>query len=144
MTLSPGLEHAVGGLVEKIRSAGVAFPTRDELAAYWESREPFADAVTVLRTRDDVIELEDGWIHRDALERAISVLQTLFAGRAEIGVGDFKDALGITRKHAIPLLELFDSKGVTVRKGNARMAGSGLADAKKLGEKRKLGLPECR
>jgi selenocysteine-specific elongation factor len=131
MTLPPALGRAVENLVEKIRAAGVAFPTRDELTAQWDSREPFADAATVLRSRPEVVELADGWIHRDALERTISMLQTAFASRPEIGVGDLKEALGITRKHAIPLLEYLDSVGCTVRKGNARMAGPGLADAKK-------------
>jgi len=120
------LARAVAGLVEKIRAAGVAFPTRDELAAQWASREPFADVATVLREHADVVELADGWIHREALERAASALRSLFAKHAEIAVGDFKDALGITRKHAIPLLEYFDSNGLTTRKGNARMAGSRL------------------
>jgi selenocysteine-specific elongation factor len=96
----------------------------------------------VLREHADVIELTDGWIHREALEQVASALQALFATRGEVAVGDFKDALGITRKHAIPLLEFFDSNGVTVRKGNARMAGPALGDAKKLVEKRKLGLPD--
>jgi len=131
MTLPPALGRAVESLVEKIRAAGVAFPTRDELTAQWDSREPFAEAATVLRSRPEVVELAEGWIHRDALERTISMLQTAFASRPEIGVGDLKEALGITRKHAIPLLEYLDSVGCTVRKGNARMAGPGLADAKK-------------
>ncbi|HET6463504.1 MAG TPA: selenocysteine-specific translation elongation factor [Candidatus Krumholzibacteria bacterium] len=130
MTLPAALERAVENLVERIRSAGVAFPTRDELAAQWDAREPFTDAVAVLRSRPDVVELADGWMHRDALERTISVLQTTFASRPEIGVGDLKESLGITRKHAIPLLEYLDSVGCTVRKGNARTAGPGLADAK--------------
>ncbi len=130
MTLPPALARAVENLVGKIQSAGVAFPTRDELAGNWDSREPFADAVTLLRSRADVVELADGWLHRDALERTISKLQMVFASRPEVGVGDLKDALGITRKHAIPLLEYLDAVGCTVRKGNARIAGPGLADAK--------------
>jgi selenocysteine-specific elongation factor len=142
LMLAPELARAVTALVEKIRAAGVAFPTRDELAAHWTAREPFADAAGVLREHADVIELTDGWIHREALERVAAALQALFATRAEVAVGDFKDALGITRKHAIPLLEFFDSNGVTVRKGNGRMAGPALGDAKKLVEKRKLGLPD--
>jgi selenocysteine-specific elongation factor len=144
MTLPPELDRAVTELIAGIHAAGVAFPSRDELAARWKSREPFADAITVLRGRPEVVELADGWIHRDALGRALSILQTLFEGRPEIAVGDLKDALAITRKHAIPLLEYFDSNGWTVRRGNGRMAGPGLADAKKLVDQAKLGLPDSR
>jgi selenocysteine-specific elongation factor len=35
-------------------------------------------------------------------------------------VGDFRDALGITRKHAVPLLEWLDDQGVTRRVGDGR------------------------
>jgi selenocysteine-specific elongation factor len=36
------------------------------------------------------------------------------------GVGDFRDALGITRKHAVPLLEWMDANGMTRRTGDVR------------------------
>ena len=35
-------------------------------------------------------------------------------------VADFRDALGITRKHAIPLLEWMDAEGITRRDGDLR------------------------
>ncbi len=35
-------------------------------------------------------------------------------------VAEFRDELGITRKHAIPLLEWMDTAGVTVREGEGR------------------------
>jgi selenocysteine-specific elongation factor len=37
-----------------------------------------------------------------------------------IGVAAFKDLAGITRKHAIPLLEYLDRTGVTQRRGDER------------------------
>jgi selenocysteine-specific elongation factor len=144
MALPPALANVVSGLVEKIRAAGVAFLSRDELAAQWTSKEPFADAAAVLRDHPDVVELSDGWMHRDAMDRCLAALGAWFAKSSELAVGDFKDVLGITRKHAIPLLEYFDYNAITVRKGNARMAGPALGDAKKLVEKRKLGLPDSR
>ncbi|MCI0453301.1 MAG: SelB C-terminal domain-containing protein, partial [Candidatus Latescibacteria bacterium] len=42
----------------------------------------------------------------------------------------FKNALGVTRKHAIPLLEYFDRQRLTVRRGDLRIAGPGLASAR--------------
>ena len=35
-------------------------------------------------------------------------------------VADFRDALGITRKYAVPLVEWLDRTGVTVREGDVR------------------------
>ena len=39
----------------------------------------------------------------------------------ELSVSAFRDLVGTTRKYAVPLLNYFDSKGVTVRKGDVRV-----------------------
>jgi selenocysteine-specific elongation factor len=142
MALSPELERAVGRLRDSIVEHGVAFASRDELGAGWSARESFADAVTVLKGRGEAVEIDDGLIHPAALDRGVEVLRAWFAGRTELAVGDLKDALGVTRKHAIPLLEFFDRHGFTVRRGNARVAGPALSGARKSVETEKLGLPE--
>jgi selenocysteine-specific elongation factor len=142
MTLSPDLERAVGRLRDDVRARGITFASRDELAAAWTARERFADAVTVLKGRGDVVEVGDGLVHPDALKQGVDALRRWFGGHNELAVGDLKEALGITRKHAIPLLEFFDRRGLTTRKGNARVAGPALGDAKKLVDDENLGLPE--
>ncbi len=52
-----------------------------------------------------------------------------FATREELVVGDFKDLLGISRKHAMPLLEHLDRAGLTARRGDVRVAGRALTAA---------------
>jgi selenocysteine-specific elongation factor len=130
LELSAALESAVAGLCDRIRAAGVGFPSRDELAASWVGPEKLADAIQVLKDRGEVVEAGDGLVHREAVERCIEAVRALLAARGEVSVGDFKDALVITRKHAIPLLEYLDSRGVTARRGNARVPGRGLAGGK--------------
>ena len=49
-----------------------------------------------------------------------------FDTERELGVPAFKDMVGVSRKFAIPLLEHFDRKGVTVRSGNVRLKGRGV------------------
>ena len=129
--LSPALEHAVGELAARIRAAGVGFLSRDELGVAWGGPARFADAVQVLKGRGEVVEVGDGLVHIEAIAQCREALARLLAEREEISVGDVKDALGITRKHAIPLLEYFDARQVTRRRGNARVAGSSHADGKK-------------
>ena len=41
-------------------------------------------------------------------------------GEGTFSAGEFRDKVGTSRKYAIPLLEYFDSKGVTVRVGDVR------------------------
>ena len=64
---------------------------------------------------------ESLFFHADALEAIQDKLVTLLRERKEIGPGDIKDLLGISRKYAIPLLEFFDSRRVTTRVGERRV-----------------------
>ncbi len=44
-------------------------------------------------------------------------------GETQLGVPEFKDMVGVTRKYAIPILEYFDREGTTMRSGNVRLRG---------------------
>jgi len=43
-------------------------------------------------------------------------------------VSQFREHLGITRKHAVPLLEALDNRGITKRSGDLRVGGARLAN----------------
>jgi len=118
-------------LAETAREAGVAFLSKAELEKEWRSRDSghrFADSIQYLKDNGDLIDVGDGLIHREALDRCLDVLRRLFAERTEVSVADVKDALGLTRKHTIPLLEMFDAHRITARTGNSRVKGPGFPD----------------
>ena len=64
---------------------------------------------------------DDLYLHRDAYERAKSLLRSHLEGHRSISVPTFKDLLGLTRKHAIPFLEHFDQIKFTRRSGDERV-----------------------
>ncbi|PZS21446.1 MAG: hypothetical protein DLM54_04355, partial [Acidimicrobiales bacterium] len=57
----------------------------------------------------------------DAAARAMAVL--LGADPEGFTVAQARDALGVTRKHVLPLLAILDSTGVTRRRGDLRVGG---------------------
>jgi selenocysteine-specific elongation factor len=130
LELPAPLEAAIQALRGRIRAAGVAFLARDEAARAWPGAERFADAVQVLLDRGDAVDLGDGLIDPDALGRCERAIAELLARQEELSVGDLKEALGITRKHAIPLLEYLDGREITARRGNVRVAGRRLKNRK--------------
>jgi selenocysteine-specific elongation factor len=70
----------------------------------------------LLKISDDVV------LHREALERVRKLLADYKRTRGErLGVTDFKELAGVTRKYAIPLLEYLDRTGVTRRVGDYRV-----------------------
>ena len=68
-------------------------------------------------------------IHRDALEAAKQVALRLFAQKRSFSTMEFRDALGVSRKYAVPLLDYLDKMRFTVRSGHDRTPG---VEARKL------------
>jgi selenocysteine-specific elongation factor len=61
-----------------------------------------------------------GYLGRSALEGAVETLRRSFPGGRPFAATEAKEALGTTRRTAIPLLEHLDRTGVTVRHGDLR------------------------
>jgi selenocysteine-specific elongation factor len=125
MELPEAIRRDLDSLLDKIKQAGVAFPLKSELERGWSGGQRFADAVQYLKDGGAVTGVGEGLIHNQALDDCIGVLRRLFEDSKEVSVADVKNALGLTRKHTIPLLEMFDQRRVTVRAGNNRIKGPG-------------------
>jgi selenocysteine-specific elongation factor len=76
------------------------------------------DAGNVVRVDGDM------YFHRMALDELIAKLRAhAEKGTADrsIDVGAFKELAGVSRKHAIPLLEYLDRQNITRRAGDKRI-----------------------
>ncbi|MFW6160249.1 MAG: SelB C-terminal domain-containing protein [Acidobacteriota bacterium] len=72
--------------------------------------------LSILAERKKIIQGKEGfYLHADWLQELIRKLRT--GEKKEITVSEFKEITGLTRKYAIPLLELLDRMGVTRRSG---------------------------
>ncbi len=76
-----------------------------------------ADQQLIHRLDDKVI------MHRDAIAVAEAVVLGLFAQASGFSTMEFRDALGVSRKFAVPLLDYFDTVKLTVRHSNRRRPG---------------------
>jgi hypothetical protein len=88
----------------------------DKLKLSPETRDQLLD---ILVERKRIVVGKDGYyLHRPWLEELIVKLRK--RGRRELSIAEFKEMTGLSRKYAIPLLELLDEMGVTRRKGSVR------------------------
>jgi len=55
-------------------------------------------------------------------------LRVYFSSETELAFATFRELSGLTRKLGIPMLEYLDQSGMTVRKGDIRVAGPALED----------------
>jgi selenocysteine-specific elongation factor len=83
------------------------------------SAERLDRLLSVLTERRKVVQGPEGlFIHARWLDDIVSQVRAL--GKKDLTVADFKAMTGLSRKYAIPLLELLDQMGVTRRKGPTR------------------------
>ncbi len=105
--------------------AGLRPPDSTHLTALVAAPQKEIEPVLQLLVRQKIVVRLDGLpFHRDALEQLKSDLRALKTGSAAsvtITVATFKDRYGLSRKHAIPLLEYLDRERVTRRLGDTRV-----------------------
>lgn len=77
-----------------------------------------------LQQRGLLVEREGLWFHHSAIERARQVAQSLLTEHPQgFTMSQFRESLGVTRKHAVPLATELDSRGITRRRDDVRIAG---------------------
>jgi len=71
-----------------------------------------------------LFEREGEWFHISALETARTVAaQLLLANPDGFTMSQFREALGVTRKHSVPIAGELDARAMTRRRGDVRIAG---------------------
>jgi selenocysteine-specific elongation factor len=106
---------------EAFRKGGLATPSLTEVLAQCGVEASRAKLLLqmLLKERRLVKVSEELVYHAETLD----ALKALLAARKgqSFGVGDFKEWTGVSRKYAIPLLELLDRERLTRRVGEQRM-----------------------
>ena len=70
----------------------------------------------------------DRYFLTESLKEAAAAALRCVAEAGEATPAELRDALGVSRKYLIPLLEWMDAQGITVRAGDVRRAGHRAAD----------------
>ena len=107
------------------QTAGWAGPIATELAASLGQPLPRVEKVMGLLAERAVLVRLDArtFVHHDALESAKAVVLRLFAQQPSFSTMAFRDALRVSRKYAVPLLDYLDKIRFTVRSGHDRTPG---------------------
>ena len=123
VTLSDVEAQIRASLAGQFRSSGLAAPSPDEVIRKLRLKPETARKIIQLMIRDgEVVKIsEEFFLDRETLDELIGRLRARKAKAPRLGVGDFKDMTGISRKHAIPILEYLDRQRVTRRDGDARI-----------------------
>jgi selenocysteine-specific elongation factor len=118
--LPPQEEEILRRLEELCFRGGFSSLSREDLREQFHlTPQKLQKMFDLLVERKKIIQAQEGFIlHSRWLEEIIGMVKNL--GKRELTVAEFKGMTGLSRKYAIPLLELLDQMGVTRRKGPAR------------------------
>jgi selenocysteine-specific elongation factor len=110
-------------LVERYQKAGVKPQTLEEVASEAKLDVKLLERIQRVLLKDGtLVRISEGMVfHKDSLSRLKENVRSCKSTRDRIDVAFFKEMAGVTRKHAIPLLEWLDRERVTERSGNERV-----------------------
>jgi len=125
--LTPDQEDAAARVlaaVEREQYAGL----EDETVAA-EAGRPDGDEITrYLVERGDLVRVGERLVHHGLIDLARAAVVERFRTRPTLKVSELRDILGSSRKAVVPLMEHFDSIGLTVRQGDDRVPGKAAKD----------------
>lgn len=121
ITLSPEEEKVLKKLEEMCFKGEFRSVSLEELQDQFRlSLSKLNRMLSFLVERKKIVQGKDGFfIHSRWLDEIIWMIKQ--SAKKELSVSDFKEMTGLSRKYAIPLLELLDQMGVTRRKGPSRV-----------------------
>jgi selenocysteine-specific elongation factor len=108
-------EHAAWNAARLVLAADLAVPRASELRMSDELRHVLIRRGDLIRIDDDLLLLPD---QIDSITAGIRTLPDGFT------VAEFRDHFGLSRRHAVPLLEWLDDAGWTRRRGDGRSVSS--------------------
>jgi selenocysteine-specific elongation factor len=115
--LDPAQRALVARVEAVLEEAGVSLLSETALAELGADRKATA---LLVRLGVLVAVAPGGYLGRSTLEGAVATLRGAFPDGRLFAATEAREALGTTRRTAIPLLEHLDRKGVTVRLGDLR------------------------
>jgi selenocysteine-specific elongation factor len=120
-TLSDEQSAAAARLEEILGTGGLGAPSLDELPDDLRAREDLWALLRRLESQGRIRQVSDElFLASDGLDAAAARIRSELGGRRDLGPAAFKDVLPVTRKRLLPLLNYFDGKGTTRRRGEGR------------------------
>ncbi len=119
-------QQAANRIAEELRAARWAPPSAAELVERLKLPPARVDrALRLLSEKGIIVRLDEKvFMHKDAVAVAREAALKLWEKKRTFTTMEFRDALAVSRKYAVPLLDHFDRVRFTVRDGHNRTPGA--------------------
>ena len=123
VTLKADEEKMRDQLSDRFKSMGLQVPAPEELITSLKLDRNTARKLIQLMVKENALVKisEDMLVHRATMDKLIADIKARKSKNPKMGVSEFKDLTGVSRKFAIPLLEYLDRQRITRRVGDERV-----------------------
>jgi len=123
VTLTPQEERIRTQLATRYSSMGLQVSSANDVIDELKLERSMARKLIQLMVKENALVkiTEELLVDRTVIDKLIRDVKALKAQNYKFGVGEFKSLTGVSRKHAIPLLEYLDRQRVTRRVGEERV-----------------------
>jgi selenocysteine-specific elongation factor len=128
--LRPEQEANAVEILDIYRDAGWQPPPESDVTRALGPHRATRELWSYLAAEGFLVPLGDGlYLHAATACRGMDALRALFDAHTEVTVGMFRDAIGGSRRAAVPFLEWCDAHRITLRAGDTRLPGPNLHTA---------------
>lgn len=123
--LDKGLDETARKVEKLVKDAGYTPPTLQEILSQGVgSEDAVKKAYRYMLDKGILINVgESVVLHIERVKEAEEKLVQFLKKNNELRVSQFRDLLGASRKYALPLLIYFDTRNVTIKRGDVRVLG---------------------
>ena len=119
--LSSRQEQLIAELRDIYTTMGLAAPLVGDLPPHLADYPDIWGLLKFLEEKEELVVIADGYyVLKNELEAAVQRVYDLLGGQAKLGPSAFREALPLSRKQLIPMLNCLDGLGVTIRHDGGR------------------------
>ena len=121
-------------LLRTCRAAGILGKKQDALCALFDKKDRMECArvlESLLSTGELVLLAPELCVEKSVLDAVDARVKAWFETHDTLTLGEFRDALGTSRDHALLVLEYYDRRGILRREGDVRRPGAQFGEIEK-------------
>ena len=121
-------------LLRTCRAAGILGKKQDALCALFDKKDRVECAhvlESLLSTGELVLLAPELCVEKSVLDAVDARVKAWFETHDTLTLGEFRDALGTSRDHALLVLEYYDRRGILRREGDVRRPGAQFGEIEK-------------
>lgn len=119
---TPEHEKMRDEILKAYKAAGFEMPKTEDVAAGFKDAVSAGHIIEALCAGGSLARVSYQYcIDREKYDKAVEIVKSEIASKGEITLGEFRDAIGVSRKYAVEILEHFDKIKLTRKVGDSRV-----------------------